>query len=239
MKVKGVFGKCQKTPNLLRCMFPKSVFITQTYVNQTTLVCKADRITYNVIRKYLRKSFTCNLQTCSKVKVIICFVIMSSLSTEELEKLQNEFIGLDKDGNGEVSIEEMGILLRSMRIKLKLSETQIRRALKQIDANGDGTVDKEEMMQILEKFDTEGLIYKALSERSSIRNDFTRYDTDGSGYITKDELVQIIQDRTGIKVPEKQLALMIKDVDENDDNQINYEEFVKLMTKSSMQRRVY
>ena len=164
---------------------------------------------------------------------------MSSLSTEELEKLQNEFIGLDKDGNGEVSIEEMGILLRSMRIKLKLSETQIRRALKQIDANGDGTVDKEEMMQILEKFDTEGLIYKALSERSSIRNDFTRYDTDGSGYITKDELVQIIQDRTGIKVPEKQLALMIKDVDENDDNQINYEEFVKLMTKSSMRRRVY
>ena len=91
----------------------------------------------------------------------------------------------------------------------------------------------------MEKFDTEGLIYKALSERSSIRNDFTRYDTDGSGYITKDELVQIIKDRTGIKVPEKHLALMIKDVDENDDNQINYEEFVKLMTKSSMQRRVY
>ena len=94
-------------------------------------------------------------------------------------------------------------------------------------------------MQILEKFDTDGLIYKALNERSSIRNDFTKYDTDGSGYITKDELVQIIKDRTGINVPEKHLALMIKDVDENDDNQINYEEFVKLMTKSSMQRRVY
>ena len=50
---------------------------------------------------------------------------MSSLSDEELEKLKNEFIGLDKDGNGEVSVDEMGVLLRSMRIKLKLSETQI------------------------------------------------------------------------------------------------------------------
>ena len=126
-----------------------------------------------------------------------------------------------------------------MRIKLQLSESQIRRALKQIDVNGDGTVDKEEMMEILEKFDTDGVVYKALHERSSIRQDFARYDTDGSGYITKDELVQIIQDRTGIKVPEKHIALMVKDVDENGDNQINYEEFVKLMTKSSMQRRVY
>ena len=164
---------------------------------------------------------------------------MSSISAEELDTLKQEFIELDKDGNGEVSVEEMGILLRSMRIKLQLSESQIRRALKQIDVNGDGTVDKEEMMEILEKFDTDGVVYKALHERSSIRQDFARYDTDGSGYITKDELVQIIQDRTGIKVPEKHLALMVKDVDENGDNQINYEEFVKLMNKSSMKKRVF
>ena len=164
---------------------------------------------------------------------------MSSISAEELNTLAQEFIELDKDGNGEVSVEEMGILLRSMRIKLQLSESQIRRALKQIDVNGDGTVDKEEMMEILEKFDTDGVVYKALHERSSIRQDFARYDTDGSGYITKDELGQIIQDRTGIKVPEKHLALMVKDVDENGDNQINYEEFVKLMNKSSMKKRVF
>ena len=164
---------------------------------------------------------------------------MSSITDEELRTLQDEFIGLDLDGNGEVSIEELGKLLRTMRLKFKLSETQIRRALKQIDINGDGTVDKNEMMEILEKFDTEGIVYKALTERSSIRQDFVRYDKDGSGYITKEELVLIIKDRTGITVPEKHLALMIKDVDENDDNQINYEEFVKLMTKSSMRKRIY
>ena len=163
----------------------------------------------------------------------------SQITEEELKILQNEFIELDQDGNGEISIEELGTLLRSMRIKLKLSETQIQRALKQIDINGDGTIDKMEMMEILQKFDTEGLVYKALHERSSIRQDFLRYDNDGSGYITKDELVHIIKDRTGIDVPEKHLSFMIKDVDENDDNRINYEEFVKLMMKSSMRRRVY
>ena len=164
---------------------------------------------------------------------------MSSITDEELRTLQDEFIGLDLDGNGEVSIEELGKLLRTMRVKFKLSETQIRRALKQIDVNGDGTVDKDEMLEILQKFDTEGVIYKALNERSTIRQDFLRYDQDGSGYITKEELVLIIKDRTGITVPEKHLALMIKDVDENNDNQINYEEFVKLMNKSSMRKRIY
>jgi calcium-dependent protein kinase len=164
---------------------------------------------------------------------------MSSITEEELHTLQNEFIDLDADGNGVVSIEELRALLMSMRISLRLSESQIKRCLKQIDVNGDGTVDKDEMMDILKKFDTEGVIYKALNARSNIRKDFLRYDTDESGYITKEELVQIIKDRTGIAVPAKHLDLMVKEVDENDDNRINYEEFVKLMNKSSMRKRIY
>ena len=163
----------------------------------------------------------------------------TAITGEEMKTLQKEFIGLDVDGNGEITVEELGKILRSMRIKLKLSETQIRRALKQIDSNGDGTIDTDEMTEILEKFDTGGIVYKALHERSSIRQDFQKYDNDNSGFITKDELVQIIKDRTGIQVPEKHLAAMMKDIDENDDNQINYEEFVVLMTKSSMRKRVY
>ena len=111
--------------------------------------------------------------------------------------------------------------------------------LKQIDINGDGTIDSDEMMEVLEKYDTDGIVYKLLNERSSIRQEFLKYDADGSGFITRDELVQIINDRTGLKVPESQLALMIKDVDENGDNQINYDEFYKLMMKSSMKKRVY
>ena len=134
---------------------------------------------------------------------------MSSLTEEQLKSLQNEFIELDSDGNGEVSIEELGKLLRSMRTKLRLSESQIRRSLKQIDINGDGTVDKEEMLEILQKFDTDGVVYKALNARCSIREDFLRYDKDGSGYITKEELVQIIKDRTGVQVPPKHLELFI------------------------------
>ena len=66
---------------------------------------------------------------------------MASISEERLKELQKEFLEIDVDGNGEVSIEELGTLLRSMRVKLKISESQIKRALKQIDINGESLKD--------------------------------------------------------------------------------------------------
>ena len=163
---------------------------------------------------------------------------MSTISTEEVLTLQGEFAGLDQDGNGEISIDELGTMLRSMRIKLQLSETDIRRALQQIDRDGDGTIDIPELNRVIEKYDSDGVIYKALSQRSEIRKEFKRFDTDNSGFITKDELVEVVNDRTGIMVSEKHLERMMKDCDSNDDGLINYEEFCIMMTKSFMQKRV-
>ena len=163
----------------------------------------------------------------------------SSITPDEMDQLKNEFLGLDADGNGEIEIDELEHLLQSMKIKLTLSDSRIRRALKQADKNGDGTVDIQELVDIMERFDTKGVIYKALHQRSVIRKEFEKFDADESGFITKDELLQVIKDRTGISVSEKLVIQLMKDCDENDDDQIDYEEFVTLMTKSCMQRRVY
>ena len=163
---------------------------------------------------------------------------LSTISDEEVKTLQGEFVGLDKDGNGEISIEELETLLRSLRLKLMLSETDIRRAIKQIDKDGDGTVVMDELVAIIHKYDTDGVIYKALSHRAQMRKEFQKYDADNSGFITRDELVQVVSERTGTLFPEAHLDRMMKDCDDNDDGQINYEEFCVLMTKSFMQKRV-
>ena len=65
-----------------------------------------------------------------------------------------------------------------------------------------------------------------------------KYDEDGNGYITKDEMVEIIKDRTGLTIPQKQIERLMKDSDKNDDGKVNYEEFVALMSKSVMQKKV-
>ena len=163
---------------------------------------------------------------------------MPTVSTEEASNLLDEFIGLDKDGNGEVSVDELEGLLRSMRIKLMLSETEIKQTLRKIDANGDGIIDIIELKSVLEKYDTKGTVYKALNQRSEIRKEFKKYDADNSGYITKDELLHVVTDRTGVKVSERQLELMTRDGDDNDDGRINYDEFFIMLTKSFMKKKV-
>ena len=163
---------------------------------------------------------------------------MSVQLEAELNIIQKEFAGLDIDGNGDISVKELEDILRSMRLKLKLTDKQIERVLKQIDTNNDGSIDADELMVVLEKYDTEGVVYKALHLRSSIRQEFLKYDEDGNGYITKDEMVEIIKDRTGLTIPQKQIERLMKDSDKNDDGKVNYEEFVALMSKSVMQKKV-
>ena len=111
--------------------------------------------------------------------------------------------------------------------------------MRKIDSNGDGVIQMSELNQVLEKYDTKGTVYKALSQRSEIRKEFKKYDTDESGYITKGELLDVVNERTGANVTEKQLELMMKDNDKNDDGRINYEEFSEMMTKSFMKKRVF
>ena len=166
-------------------------------------------------------------------------VKLSGISPEDTEIITEEFFGLDKDGNGEVSVEELEAVLRSMRIKLLLSETEIKQTIRKIDENGDGVIQISELNEVLEKYDTKGTVYKALILRSEIRKEFKKYDVDQSGYISKDELLTVVNERTGADVTEKQLELMMRDSDKNDDGRINYDEFCEMMTKSFMKRKVF
>ena len=164
---------------------------------------------------------------------------VSGINSEEAAALTAEFMGLDKDNNGIVSVDELEGVLRSMRINLMLSETAIKQTIRKIDINGDGIIDLAELNGVLEKYDTEGTVYKALKKRSELRKEFRKYDADNSGYISKDELLQVINERTGVKVSEMQLEHVMKESDDNDDGRINYDEFCTMMTKSFMKRKVF
>ena len=164
---------------------------------------------------------------------------VSGITLEEADVITDEFMGLDKDSNGVVSVDELEGVLRSMRIKLMLSETAIKQTIRKIDVNGDGIIDLAELNGVLEKYDTEGTVYKALKKRSELRKEFRKYDTDNSGYISKDELLEVINERTGVKISEMQLEHVMKESDDNDDGRINYDEFCTMMTKSFMKKKVF
>ena len=64
--------------------------------------------------------------------------------------MKKEFLALDLDGNGDISVQELESLLRSIKRKLRMTENQIMKMVKQTDKNGDGSVDLEEFLNLVE-----------------------------------------------------------------------------------------
>ena len=114
------------------------------------------------------------------------------ISEEKIEELKAEFLNLDLDCDGTISITELAKVLISMRVRLKASDTEIKRALRQFDSNGDGEINLVEYYQTMRNCPHHNLVHRALVMRSSARQEFLNIDVDGSGYISEDEIKQVI-----------------------------------------------
>ena len=152
-----------------------------------------------------------------------------------IEKMKREFLELDFDGDGTISIDEIERVLHTLRIKLKINELDIQHLLNDIDKDKNGSVDLKEYYRYMKGRDgtilKTNLLYRALFQLSLIRKEFHRFDVDGSGYITRDEVLEVLSERTGAQISEEEAAYIFQDADQNQDGKIDYEEFVILMTK--------
>ena len=144
--------------------------------------------------------------------------------------MTNEFLALDLDGNGDISVDELDKLLRSMKRKLRMSETEITRLVRQTDENGDGTVSVDEFLNMVEKGNNKNAIHKELIQRSGVRKAFEKYDADGSGTITRDEFRRIVEDKYQTTLRPGQVDRLMEQADKDNSGQIDYEEFLMVFT---------
>ena len=139
-------------------------------------------------------------------------------------------MALDADGDGDISIDEMEILLQNMRVRLQLSGRDIQRILKEFDENGDGTVDIKEFLSAMTSTGKRGIIHKALIQRAGIRKAFSKYDKDGNGVITRDEFRRVVEAKYQAKFTSKSIDKLMHNADTNNDGRIDFEEFAKAFT---------
>ncbi|KAH3713110.1 calmodulin-beta-like [Dreissena polymorpha] len=144
---------------------------------------------------------------------------------KQFEKdVKNMFDQMDKNGNGKVSKEEMGKLLRSMGVQMTGEELEA--AMKKIDTNKDGQISYSEFKTfVMRQFhESSG------SKEDQIRQVFRMIDRDDNGYIQKAEIRRAVK-ALGETLTNAELEDMMREADLNNDGKINYEEFVKMWTK--------
>ncbi|CAL5000817.1 unnamed protein product [Urochloa decumbens] len=142
-------------------------------------------------------------------------VVARSLPVEELESYMKMFRIMDKDKNGNLSLEE---LMEGLHINGQpVPEPEIRMLMEAADTDGNGTLDCDEFVTVSLH------LKKKASDDEYLASAFRYFDKDGSGFIELDELKEELG-------PNEQVILdIIRDVDTDKDGRISYQEFELMM----------
>uniref|UniRef100_A0A2P2JIL3 non-specific serine/threonine protein kinase n=2 Tax=Rhizophora mucronata TaxID=61149 RepID=A0A2P2JIL3_RHIMU len=158
----------------------------------------------------------------NKLKKMALRVIAESLSEEEIAGLRQMFKMIDTDNSGQITFEELKAGLEKVGANLK--ESEIYDLMQAADVDNSGTIDYGEFIAAtlaLNKIEREDHLFAA----------FSYFDKDGSGYITLDELQQACEE---FGIEDIRLEELIKEIDQDNDGTIDYNEFVAMMQKSNV-----
>lgn len=151
---------------------------------------------------------------------------MLALHVDQLNQLKDIFTRFDMDSDGSLTILELAALIRSLG--LKPSGDQIHVLLANMDSNGNGSVEFDELVNaILPDMNEEILI-----NQEQLLEVFRSFDRDGNGYISAAELAGSMA-KMGQPLTYKELTEMIKEADTDGDGVISFNEFATVLAKSA------
>ncbi|GMY12672.1 calcium-dependent protein kinase SK5-like [Fagus crenata] len=157
----------------------------------------------------------------NKLKKMALRVIAERLSEEEIGDLKELFKTIDSDNSGTITLDELKDGLQ--RVSSELIESEIKELMDAADFDNNGTIDYGEFLAAT-------MHLNKLEREENLSSAFSFFDKDSSGYITIDELQQACKE---FGLSEVHLDEMIKEIDQDNDGQIDYGEFAAMMRKGN------
>merc|ERR1711935_1285960 len=107
------------------------------------------------------------------------------LKEEQVSEFKEAFSLFDKDGDGTITTEELGTVMKSLGQNPTSEDLQD--MINEVDADKDGTIDFEEFLCMMTKHRKESDTDQELKEA------FKVFDKDGDGRISKSKLKTVMQ----------------------------------------------
>ncbi|XP_013143068.1 PREDICTED: calcium-binding protein 1-like [Papilio polytes] len=151
----------------------------------------------------------------------------TGISRTQMKEFREAFRLFDKDGDGTITKEELGRVMRSLGQFARVEE--LHDMLQEVDSDGDGNVSFEEFVNILSKsMCAGGGSSSAEQEERELRDAFRVFDKHNRGYICASDLRAVLQ-CLGEDLSEEEIEDMIKEVDSDGDGRIDFLEFVRAL----------
>lgn len=145
-----------------------------------------------------------------------------SLTEEQIAEFKDAFSLFDKNGDGRITSDELGTVMKSLG--QEPTDKEVRDMIKEVDIDGNGTIEFSEFLEMMVK----KLVDNSDPEKDLLEA-FRVFDRDGNGYISESELRQVMAS-LGEPLTNSEIDEMILEADIDGDGQINYEEFVAIMS---------
>ncbi|XP_008703622.1 calmodulin-like [Ursus americanus] len=144
------------------------------------------------------------------------------LSEEQVAEFKAAFSRFDTNGDGTINTQELGAVMRDLGEDL--SEDELKKLIALVDTDGDGVISFQEFLAEMVKR------MKSWGSEHDMREVFRAFDLDGNGHISVDELKQAMA-TLGEKLSQEELDAMIQEADVDKDGQVNYEEFLRILSQ--------
>ncbi|CAD8061662.1 unnamed protein product [Paramecium primaurelia] len=155
----------------------------------------------------------------NKVRAALMQFISTNLMTNaEKEGLLNEFKKIDKDGNGQISKDELLQVYLKQYDEIKAKQ-MVDDIFDKVDTNKSGFVDFTE-------FITSAANEEKLLNKQRLQQAFNMFDTNGDGQISRDELQEIMGG-----IDDNLWKEILSMCDSDGDGQISQQEFIEFLVK--------
>eukprot|EP01054_Gregarina_sp_Poly1_P010855 Gregarina_sp_Poly_1__10854@NODE_842_length_6017_cov_94_978151_g609_i0_p4_GENE_NODE_842_length_6017_cov_94_978151_g609_i0NODE_842_length_6017_cov_94_978151_g609_i0_p4_ORF_typecomplete_len156_score43_77EFhand_7/PF13499_6/1_1e22EFhand_7/PF13499_6/8_9e12EFhand_6/PF13405_6/2_2e11EFhand_6/PF13405_6/0_0015EFhand_6/PF13405_6/3_4e10EFhand_1/PF00036_32/5_6e09EFhand_1/PF00036_32/1_6e08EFhand_1/PF00036_32/1_8e08EFhand_1/PF00036_32/1_2e03EFhand_8/PF13833_6/6_8e05EFhand_8/PF13833_6/1e15EFhand_8/PF13833_6/0_00 len=149
------------------------------------------------------------------------------LSEEQISDFKEAFNLFDKDGDGMITAEELGIVMKNLG--QNPTDSELQDMLNEVDADGNGTIDFPEFLSVMAK------TVKESDHAEELLAAFKVFDRDGDGFISGAELREVMG-ALGERLEDDELEEMLREAKSGaaqlgDSSLIDYSGFVRMLNK--------
>ena len=152
-------------------------------------------------------------------KEITTYIKRLAIPEDKIVEYKEAFDMFDKDGGGTISASEIVKIMKNFGYPIKKAEAQ--KMIAEIDDNGDGEIDFEEFVTLMEKQTN----YVEETDEELVLRAFKSFDKDHDGKITNYEFKYILT-QMGNKFSDDELKELFEECNLDITGILNYQDFI-------------